>query len=260
MKAIPFHKYHALGNDFVILNNLNNAIDIKKISIAALAHRHTGIGFDQLLLIEPGNQAEFACRFFNADGSEAEQCGNGVRCVARFLHEEKLCENSLSLQTKSRVVEIEIKNYDAITVNMGVPTLSAPVTLQIADQAFSLDIVSMGNPHALCYVSSIQDDALIEYGEMIATHPKFPQGTNVGFIEIIDKSHIHLRTYERGVGETYACGSNACAAVVAGIAQSKLDEKVEVKLELGSLLVGWEGNNTPVWMTGPTSKVFVGNF
>lgn len=261
MKTIEFNKMHALGNDFVIVNNLQQKIDVKKIPIAQLANRHTGIGFDQLIIIENSDTADFSCRFFNADGSEAEQCGNGVRCVARFLHEENFCKKkSLTLQTKSRAVNIDIENYDAITVNMGIPELSGHTALEINNKSISLHILSMGNPHAILQVSSIQDTAIASLAPIIAQHAIFPAGVNVGFMEIVNKQHIRLRTHERGVGETLACGSNACAAVVAGITDQGLDDHVKVELTLGNLWITWKGNNEPVFMTGPASRVYAGYF
>lgn len=260
MRNISFHKMHALGNDFMVINHLHPTFAIHQLNIPQLAHRHTGIGFDQLLLIESAQQADFSCRFFNADGSEAEQCGNGVRCVARFLHEEQLLlKNSLTLDTKAGIIAIDIENYDAIRVNMGKPIVNAtPQLVTLHEKTFSLQPISMGNPHAILSVPSIDQIEIADWGRALSTHALFPAGVNVGFVEKINPQHIRLRTYERGVGETYACGSNACAAVVAGIANHQLDPKVIVELALGNLQIEWQGQHAPVYMTGPASRVFNG--
>lgn len=260
---------HGLGNDFVILNG--DKIHLEKSLIQQLSNRHTGIGFDQLLVVEPSQKADFSCRIFNADGSEAEQCGNGMRCVARFVHESRLTnKKNLSLETKAGIIPIRIHDdYNTIEVKMGVPVLQhqrLKLTPTIPDLNSSnvaspeMSILSLGNPHAVLQVKSLFNFPVTQLGQQIGTHSFFPQGVNVGFMEIIDRNNIRLRTFERGVGETLSCGSNACAAVVAGIWNNLLDNKVKVELALGSLLVEWAGNKEPVLLTGSANKVFDGTW
>lgn len=270
-RPIQFHKMHGLGNDFVIMNLLHSFIDIKKLNIPQLADRHLGIGFDQLLLIEKSTQADFACRIFNADGSEAEQCGNGVRCVARLIHEDKISTNSsLTLETRAGIVTIVINDYDKIEVIMGHPQFEAhniPFLIEKSANIYELadvspdqlTVLSMGNPHTILQVPSVNDYPVHDIGTKIASHPAFPEGTNTGFVEVIDRKHIRLRTFERGSGETFACGSNACAAVVAGIKNGWLDPIVTVQLTHGNLIIEWQGRaDSPVKMTGPATRVFSG--
>jgi diaminopimelate epimerase len=248
---------HGLGNDFLVINNLSQSLNLNKPLIKSLSDRHTGIGFDQLLLVEPSTKADFFCRIYNSDGSEAEQCGNGMRCIAQFLHEEKLItQNTMTIETKARVVQAIIHDYETIQINMGVPlfhSLDTPNDLPI------MAIVSMGNPHAILHVPSIQDYPIHEWGPKISTHSFFKNGINVGFMEIKNKNAIRLRTYERGAGETLACGSNACAAVAAGIAHQLLHSPVTVELALGHLIIEWKkDNHTSLLMTGPANRIFSG--
>jgi diaminopimelate epimerase len=269
---IHFRKMHGLGNDFVVINAISQAIDLQKLGIPQLADRHLGIGFDQLLLIETSQHADFSCRIFNADGSEAEQCGNGVRCIARFIHEEHLSPNtSLTLETKAGISKIEIDTYDKIKVTMGLPKFEhheipfliehSANMFELADVAADqLTVLSMGNPHTIVQVPSVDQYPVADVGAQMATHPAFPDGTNTGFVEVINRQHIRLRTVERGSGETFACGSNACAAVVAGIKNGWLDNIVTVELKYGNLTIEWQGGNNAVLMTGPAASVFSGFF
>lgn len=269
---IQFSKMHGLGNDFVLIDAINQLIQIDAAMVKVMADRHFGIGFDQLLLVEKSHTADFACRIFNSDGSEAEQCGNGMRCVARFIQEESLSNNkSLTIQTKSGIVHIIINDFDNIQVTMGVPRLepkqipfltnaTKPLyDLELSpDRSIQIAVLSMGNPHAILRIHSVKDKAIAEIGPTLSIHPHFPHGTNVGFMEIINRQKIRLRTFERGAGETLACGSNACAAVVAGIINEWLDNQVIVELAHGNLFLEWKGINSPVIMTGPASRVFSG--
>jgi len=253
--TIKFTKMHGLGNDFMVIDAITETIEIDKLPIVQLSNRHLGVGFDQLLLINKGKTHDFSCRFFNSDGSEAEQCGNGVRCVARFLHENNLLKgNSLSLETKAGTVEITIHDYDNIEVNMGKPGFSNSVRYQ----EYSFHCLAMGNPHAILQVNRIDDFPVAELGNSMQSLKDFPTGVNVGFIEIKNPDRIRLRTFERGVGETFACGSNACAAVVTGIKHHHLKNKVTVELPLGHLTIEWHGENHDVLMTGPASRVYRG--
>lgn len=266
--SIQFSKMHGLGNDFVVIDNIHQTVKLDQQHIQWLCDRHMGIGCDQLLLIEPAKNADFACRIFNANGSEAEQCGNGIRCVARFIHENRLTpKKTFSIKTKGAAVDIVIHDFDNIQATMGVPifepqkipfkALKEQLTYDIEGISFS--VLSMGNPHAITKVPSIDNAAVNEIGAKITNHELFPQGTNVGFVEIIDRKHIRLRTFERGVGETFACGSNACAAVVAGIKNHWLDHEVIVHLTHGDLTIRWLDEKSPVIMIGPAAQVFVGS-
>lgn len=248
---IKFTKMHGLGNDFIVVNALDQVFSPEKM--IPFSDRQLGIGFDQLLVIDKSNRADFSSRFFNADGSEAEQCGNGARCIARFLHENNFLKNNhLKLETKAGILDITIHDYEKICVTMGAPEFfSSPLENFLT--------LSMGNPHAISRVHSVKNFPVTEKGKEIATHSVFPEGINVGFMEIVNRNKIRLRTYERGVGETCACGSNACAAVVTGINNNWLENKVTVELEHGNLLIEWEGDKHPVLMTGPAEKVFEGS-
>jgi diaminopimelate epimerase len=255
---------HGLGNDFVIINSLTQTKDMQKSIIANLANRYTGIGFDQLLIIEPSQAADFFCRIYNADGSEAQQCGNGLRCVARYLHEEGMHANrQVSIETLAGIFPIVIHDYEHIRVCMGTPNIKENdlIELQLTNPINSIpvSILSLGNPHAITKVDTIDSITLENMAMQISTHSIFPEGVNVGFMQIIDKNHIQLRTFERGAGETLACGSNACAAVVAGITQGWLQQEVKVKFTYGSLTIAWEGDNQPVYMTGPATRVYSGD-
>lgn len=270
---IKFSKMHGLGNDFAVIDATSQTFNLEKLPVRQLAHRYLGIGFDQLLVIEPSDKADFRCRIFNSDNSEAEQCGNGLRCIARFIHEEKLSEkSSISLETKAGIFDVVIHDYSLIQVAMGVPcfqpekipfltdsiqtTYELPIYHDGAD--IRLSILSMGNPHAVMQVDSLEDFPVDELGIQIASYSAFPQSVNVGFMEIVDRKNIRLRTFERGVGETFACGSNACAAVVAGITNNLLDQKVKVALAFGDIWIEWEGEKKPVIMTGSATRVFDG--
>lgn len=259
-KPIYFTKMHGLGNDFVVINAINQAIDnIEDLPIAALADRHSGIGFDQLLIIGPSTDAEFYCRIFNADGTEAEQCGNGLRCVARELHEQKLCGKRVTLATKAGVFPVEIENYNEISVTLGVPKVESTLFKLSADLP-TISLISLGNPHAILKVASIYNERSMMVGKEIYESKAFPQGINVGLVEVINKQHIALRTLERGTGETYACGSNACAAVCAGVVNGWINRstKVQVEFRRGSLMIDWPGEGNPVQMIGPATNVFSG--
>lgn len=261
-QQLQFCKMHGLGNDFVLIDAINQTFVPDKLWISRLADRHLGIGFDQLLLIEKSHHADFACRIFNADGSEAEQCGNGIRCVARFIQEESLSNlKLLSIETKAGLIKIVIHDYDKIEANMGIPNIEPTlfsIQTEIASSPIEFTALSIGNPHAIIRRNDIKNFPIEDIAGKIAHHAFFPQGVNVGFIEIIDRQHIQLRTIERGVGETFACGSNACAAVVAGIFNNLLDNKVTVHLQYGDLVIEWKGEGQPVMMLGPATRVFAG--
>jgi len=251
---------HALGNDFILVDAIQQPLVLEKATIIKLADRRQGIGFDQLLLLGPSSQADRRCHIFNADGSEAEHCGNGLRCVARFMHEEKIISKSqLTIETKAGLIQLEIKDYDKIRANMGLPKINPEsVMIRLDDIPAAFTVLSLGNPHAIHRVPSCAAVPVAAWGAKVAKNDAFPRGVNAGFMEIVNREKICLRTYERGVGETLACGSNACAAVVAGVLHSWLDSRVKVTLPQGNLEVEWDGENQAVFLTGPAARVFNG--
>lgn len=270
---IAFSKMHGLGNDFVVIDAIRQSIRLTPGEIQRLADRHLGIGFDQLLLVEtPVNpEADFFYRIFNADGTEAEQCGNGARCFALFVRDQGLTDKSqLVLETRSGLVRASLEDANLVSVEMGVPDFDpaalpfeagtgvAPYPLEAAGHAVELHVVSMGNPHAVMRVDDVETAPVAELGGAIAVHERFPRGVNVGFLEVLDEAHVRLRVFERGSGETLACGSGACAAVAVGRVTGLLGERVLVELPGGRLLVEWPGEGEPVRMTGPAIHVFEG--
>jgi len=255
---ITFTKMQGLGNDFVVINNLNLQFQPTPTLIRQWSDRRFGIGFDQLLLVEPTKnpQADFFYRIFNADGSEVAQCGNGARCLARFLHDEKITtKNPIYVETLAGILELKLEINNTVTVNMGTPLIEPIQTLQNHEVC----ILSLGNPHCVLIVENIDTAPINELGILFNNnHPHFPDGVNVGFMQIIDPTHIRLRVFERGVGETLACGSGACTAVIAGNIQKKLRSEVTVEQPGGTLSINWPHPTGPVLLTGPAVKVFSG--
>ena len=271
--TLAFTKMHGLGNDFVVIDAINQSVFLAPEQIRLLADRHLGIGFDQLLLVEtatvPG--ADFRYRIFNADGGEVGQCGNGARCFMQFVHEQGLTRKTeLQVETAGGPLQLSQTADGRITVDMGVPRLepaNIPFTAAAQDTTYTLEVngtrleiaaISMGNPHAVIQVDAIHSAPVAELGPLIESHPRFPEHVNVGFMEIVDTDTIRLRVYERGAGETLACGSGACAAVVAGRLQERLSATVKVLLNGGELVVSWIGTGHPVLMTGPATTVYQG--
>lgn len=274
---IPFTKMHGLGNDFIVIDAVSRDISIPPERIRELAHRRFGIGFDQLLLVEPPSQddVDFNYRIFNVDGGEVEHCGNGARCFARFVRDKGLTDkNPVRVKTSNRILVLDMDEQGNVAVDMGVPVfVPAEIPLLATEQALtyqrSLDVdgesievefsaLSMGNPHAVIKVEDLENTAVKDIGEALGKHPDFPEGVNVGFMEIVDRQHLKLRVFERGTGETLACGTGACAAVVSACRAGLLDNEVEVQLRGGSLSIHWDGDDQPVMMTGPTASVFEG--
>ncbi|MCU7958957.1 MAG: diaminopimelate epimerase [gamma proteobacterium symbiont of Bathyaustriella thionipta] len=269
---ISFTKMHGLGNDFVVFDAINQNINLNSAQIKAIADRRFGVGCDQLLLVEKARNAEtdFFYRIFNADGSEVEQCGNGARCFARFVADKGLTDKDcIPVGTASGNISLQLLQDGQVKVNMGMPrfnpadlpfhaTLADDYSLMVQGQEIRLQAVSMGNPHAIITVDDIHKAAVLTLGPQIENHPAFPQRVNVGFMQILDRSHISLRVWERGAGETLACGSGACAAAVAGIQAGLLDTQVEVQLPGGSLMISWQKQQTAVFMSGPATSVFEG--
>jgi diaminopimelate epimerase len=272
--VISFTKMQGLGNDFVVLDAIRQVVDLTPGRVRKLADRRFGVGCDQVLLVERSDEqgVDFGYRIFNSDGGEVEQCGNGARCFARFVREKGLTDKrEIAVRTLAGVIRLYVEDDGQVRVNMGVPRLEpAAVPFDAEKQAlvYNLDaggqdvqisVVSMGNPHAVQVVADVERAPVQSQGPLIERHPRFPRGVNAGYMQIVDRSHIRLRVYERGAGETLACGSGACAAVVAGRVRDLLEDTVEVALRGGTLTIAWAGAGEPVWMTGPATAVFDGS-
>ncbi|WP_323752146.1 diaminopimelate epimerase [Marinobacter sp.] len=270
---LRFTKMHGLGNDFMVVDAISQQFRLRPEMIRDLANRNFGIGFDQLLVVEPPGlpDVDFRYRIFNADGSEVEQCGNGARCFARFVRDQRLTNKRvIRVQTAKGIIELKIGKDGQVMVNMGVPELNPPAipfaancekkvyTVDVMDQTVELSAVSMGNPHGVLVVDDVDTAPVSTLGPLLEKHPRFPARANIGFLQIIDRSHARLRVYERGSGETLACGSGACAAVVVGQIRGLLDSQVKVELRGGPLVIEWQGEGSPVMMEGPATTVFDG--
>lgn len=257
---------HALGNDFIIIDLITQHLILNDNDIKQLTDRHTGLGCDQLLLIDPPirPEADFSYRIFNQDGLEAEQCGNGARCVARFFYDTGLSNRThLLADCLAGPMEFEIHSNHTVSVNMGFPIFKPSIKLSFSNTP--LTVLSLGNPHAILTVPNINAPEIPTLSEQISTLPQFTtHGINVGLMQIINRSKIRLRVFERGVGETHSCGSGACAAVIAGHQLGLLDHTVTVAFNMGTLDIRWDGIQndaiTPVFMCGPTNHVFTGKF
>jgi diaminopimelate epimerase len=270
---LAFTKMHGLGNDFVVIDAVRQTVNLDGDTVRRLADRHFGVGFDQLLLVEPPRSAEadFRYRIFNADGGEVAQCGNGARCFARFVYEQGLCDKpELRVDTAAGRLLLRREADGTITVDMGVPRhrpdqIPLAVEAEAADYPVESDgsvwrfgAVSLGNPHAVLRVEDVGTAPVQSLGRVLESHPLFPERANIGFMEVAERHRIRLRVYERGSGETLACGSGACAAAVIGIERGWLQSPVQVDLAGGSLSISWEGRGRPVLMTGPAITVFEG--
>ena len=272
--STSFTKMQGLGNDFVVINALSAPVKLNPKKIASLSNRRLGIGFDQVLIIEPSHDKEidFHYRIYNADGTEAEQCGNGLRCIARYLYDRAwTAKKTLTLSCKGGVMEAEVEG-SLIKVNMG-PPFFAPkdipcnmkteqliYTIPLDGAEVHMGILSMGNPHAIICVDDIANVDIAHVGRMISTHALFPKGVNVGFLQVTQPYQAQLQVYERGVGETLACGSGACAAMVYGNRLGILDREVSIMQPGGELVINWAGGSNPVYMTGPAEFVFEGQW
>jgi diaminopimelate epimerase len=269
---LKFTKMHGLGNDFMVIDGVTQNVELAAPAIEQWADRNFGIGFDQLLLVEPPTRPDrdFRYRIFNSDGSEVENCGNGARCFARFVLDQNLTANkSIRVETAGGDLELHVQENGEVTVDMGRPRLSPakiPFTaeekanlypLEAAGQALQISAVNVGNPHCVLKVDDVLTADVETLGPAIESHTSFPQRVNAGFMQIVDRSTIRLRVFERGVGETLACGTGACAAVVAGITNGWLDHTVSVTLPGGILTIQWSGEGN-IKMTGPATSVFEG--
>jgi diaminopimelate epimerase len=269
---LKFTKMHGLGNDFVVIDGVNQSLSLSSTQLHHLADRHFGIGCDQILLIEPAEgEVDFRYRIFNADGGEVEQCGNGARCFGRYVYDRGMTtKKEIRVETLGGLIIPRLEANGDVTVNMGMPKFEPqdiPFIAEKRARIYSLDIdnrqvkigaVSMGNPHAVQQVLDVNHAPILTEGPLIEGHPRFPQRVNAGYMEVMDRGHIRLRVYERGVGETLACGTGACAAVVTGIEQGLLEPTVKVSFLGGDVVIHWEGGDEPVWMTGPAVAVFDG--
>ena len=270
---VQFSKMHGLGNDFMVIDNVTQNVFFSKEKIQQLANRNFGIGFDQLLMVEPPYDPEqdFHYRIFNADGSEVEQCGNGARCFARFVKQKGLINrNKIVVSTKAGKMVLYLEKDGQVTVNMGKPDFvpaNIPLKankqentyiLRLDDKTLFCGAVSMGNPHCVIEVENVDTTDVLDIGPLVESHERFPERVNVGFMQIINESHIRLRVFERGSGETLACGSGACAAVAIGQIQGKLSKDVRVDLPGGTLRIRWPGPDSVLKMTGPAEHVYDG--
>lgn len=271
--SLRFSKMHGLGNDFMVVDAITQKFDMSAEQIQALADRHTGIGFDQLLLVAPPEDpdADFYYRIFNADGSPAEQCGNGARCVALFVKRHELAsKETLTWQTSNGSISTRCLQ-DGVEVDMGPPAFTAqtvPYASELNPRGFievmvegapvELRPVSMGNPHGVIFVDSVAEAPVARLGAALTTHPVFPQGANIGFCEVVDRTFLRLRVFERGVGETRACGTGACAAAVTAMQLGLIDDHCKVSLPGGKVRIEWAGGDAPVLLSGPAAMVYEG--
>ncbi|MGD1507277.1 diaminopimelate epimerase [Vibrio harveyi] len=268
-----FSKMHGLGNDFMVVDCITQNVFFSQDLIRRLADRHTGVGFDQLLVVEApyDPETDFHYRIFNADGSEVEQCGNGARCFARFVRLKGLTNRySISVSTKKGKMILDVEDDGEVTVNMGVPEFEPnkipfkakqkekTYIMRAGDKTLFCGAVSMGNPHVVTMVDDVDTAEVETLGPLLESHERFPERVNAGFMQVVNRNHIRLRVYERGAGETQACGSGACGAVAVGILQGLLDENVKVSLPGGDLRISWQGPGKPLFMTGPATHVFDG--
>jgi diaminopimelate epimerase len=271
---LEFTKMHGLGNDFVVIDATGQEIQLTVDQCRHIADRHFGIGCDQILLVEPPRDeaTDFHYRIINADGSEVEMCGNGARCFARFVHARGLTDKrEIDVGTLGGNIRLYLEGEDQVRVNMGVPILepdripfqaeqqSASYAVEVEGESYTIGAASMGNPHAVLQVQDLDTAPVGELGPLIETHPRFPNRVNVGFMQVVARDRIRLRVFERGTGETLACGTGACAAVVSGQVQGLLDNEVTVNLLGGDLVIKWQGGDAPVWITGPAAFVYEGS-
>ena len=270
---MKFTKMHGAGNDFVVIDGVRQHISLTPEQLRLLADRHFGVGCDQILLVEKSQskEADFRYRIFNADGGEVEQCGNGARCFVRFVHDQKLTgKREIVVETKSGLIVPRLEEDGRVTVNMGAPIFEAAripfvggteqvsEALDVSGITLHISALSMGNPHAVQVVDDIESVNVATLGPLIEQHPRFPKRVNAGFMQVVDGHNIKLRVFERGAGETLACGTGACAAAVAGIRLGLLHSPVHVLAHGGALGVAWGGVGQPVMLTGPAITVFVG--
>jgi len=272
---LQFVKMHGIGNDFVLIDNLSRELELDADQVRLIADRRRGVGCDQLLMIEPpvDRLADVRARIFNQDGSEAQQCGNGLRCLAAWLRDRGLANgDSIHIEAGKGVVCARLEANRSVKLDMGVPKFepqdipflagerAEAYLLQVGARRLEIGAVSMGNPHAVTRVEDCASAPLEELGPAVQALEAFPEGVNVGFMQVVDEAAIRLRVFERGVGETLACGSGACAAVAVGRVRGWFGPRVSVGLPGGTLEVEWQGEGEPMWLTGPTQRSFAGEF
>ena len=277
---LPFTKMQGAGNDFVVLDGVSRRVEMTPQRARTIADRHFGVGCDQVLLVEParGSEADFRYRIWNADGGEVEQCGNGARCFVRFVHDKGLTrKREIRVETLSGIIAPRLEADGEVSVDMGAPRFDPEDVpfdagglepagtrwpLEIAGGRIRVAVLSMGNPHAVQTVEDVEAAPVTSQGPLIERHPRFPRRANAGYMQILDRSRVRLRVWERGAGETLACGTGACAAVVTGIREGLLDQRVRVETRGGRLTIRWAGGDNKhdhsVWMTGPAMTVFEG--
>lgn len=270
---LKFTKMQGAGNDFVVLDAISQKIAMNASLARRIADRHYGVGCDQILLVEAANSpgADFRYRIFNADGEEVEQCGNGARCFVRFVRDKGLTDKAeIRVETRSGVIAPRVEPDGEVTVDMGPPvrdpkrvpfvsdSFSPVQALEVGGRSVSITVLSMGNPHAVQVVEDVDRAPVSTQGPLIERHERFPQGANAGYMQVLGPHHIRLRVWERGAGETLACGTGACAAAVAGQLRGLIESPVRVSMRGGELTIRWAGEDNPVWMTGPAVKVFEG--
>ena len=272
---LAFVKMHGIGNDFVLVDNLSRKLDLGAEEIRLLADRRRGIGCDQLLMVEPAcdANADVRARIFNQDGSEVAQCGNGLRCLAAYLREAGIATgDQIAIEAGQGTVRALLANHPVVTMDMGVPRFepseipflaeaqAVSYGIRVGSQDLEIGAVSVGNPHAVIRIDDCETAGVEDLGPAVQALREFPEGVNVGFMQVLDDSHVRLRVFERGVGETLACGSGACAAVAVGGVRGWLGPRVSVALPGGELTVEWDGEGRPLWLTGPTQRAFEGEF
>jgi len=270
---ISFAKMHGLGNDFMVVDTISQNVYFNENQIKRLADRHKGVGFDQLLLIEapPQPDVDFHYRIFNADGTEVGQCGNGVRCLAKFVRQMGLTwKQKIRVSTMNGIMDLQFMRNGLVSVDMGIPQLEPPkiplnVEQELVDyeilvkgESYTFGSVSMGNPHCVLTVDDVDLAAVDDLGLAINEHELFPDGVNVGFMQVVSDSEVKLRVFERGAGETLACGSGACASMVVGRLQNKLQQRIKVFLPGGHLHIDWRGKGESLKMVGPAEFVYHG--
>jgi diaminopimelate epimerase len=272
---LAFTKMHGIGNDFVLIDNMSRSLDLGSEQIRLLADRRRGIGCDQLLMVEPpvDSGADVRVRIFNQDGSESGQCGNGLRCLAAWLRDTGIASgDGIAFEAGDRLVRARLANHQVVEMDMGIPHFEPREIPFLADQRAScyhlqvgfeeleIGAVSVGNPHAVMRVEDCDTAEVTEIGPAVQALEAFPEGVNVGFMQVLDDTSVRLRVFERGVGETLACGSGACAAVAVGRMRAWLGACVSVTLPGGELVIEWKGEGEPIWLTGPTQRAFEGEF
>jgi diaminopimelate epimerase len=275
MTTLRFTKMHGLGNDFVVLDGIGQHVDLRPEQVRLLADRRLGVGCDQVLVVERATRpdVDFRYRIWNADGFEVEQCGNGARCFVKFVRDRGYtAARRIRVETAGGIIVPEVVDGDEVIVDMGVPQFTPAAIPFVADVdavihdldvdggTIEVSVVSMGNPHVVQVVADVDRAPVSTQGPKLEHHPRFPQRVNAGYLQVLDRATIRLRVWERGAGETLACGTGACAAVVAGIRRGLLDPTVRVVTRGGSLTISWGGPGAPVTMTGPATTVFEGDW